>query len=198
MCQGSGVARPREFDEQQALDQALETFWSGSFAGTTTQDLCESTGLSRSSLYNTFSCKADLYRQSLERYGSRKDEERNSYLEKRGTGRSLLQRLLTDILSEQRESPERRGCLVINAAVEVGQSNAEIAELARDNLNDFQALLSQLIARGQDDGSIASTAPAGDLAAVVHATLNGLQVAGRVATDDRENTRAVRTLMSLL
>ncbi|AKU18612.1 TetR/AcrR family transcriptional regulator [Luteipulveratus mongoliensis] len=192
------MARPREFDEQLALDQALEAFWSGSFAGTSTQDLCESTGLSRSSLYNTFSGKADIYRQSLERYGALKDEERSGYLQRRGTGRSVLQRLLTDIVTDQYESPDRRGCLVVNAAVEVGLTNADVAALARNNLHEFRALLGQLIARGQDDGSITSTTSADDLAAVVHATLNGLQVAGRVAIDRRDSARAVRTLMSLL
>ena len=59
------------------LDRAMETFWSGSYSSTSTQELCAATGLARSSLYNTFIDKAGLYRRSLERYVRAKDEERS-------------------------------------------------------------------------------------------------------------------------
>lgn len=192
------MARPRGFDEAVALDSAVETFWSGSFAGTSTEQLCASTGLSRSSLYNTFKGKAGLYREVLRRYGERKGEQRDAYLERTGTGRDLVERLLTDVLAEQRSTDDRRTCLVIHAAVEVGSADEGIAAMARHDLSQFRELLAELIARGQADGSIASEAPAHELASVVHATINGLQVAERVATSPRPGRSAVRTLMSLL
>ncbi|MDE9366866.1 TetR family transcriptional regulator [Luteipulveratus sp. YIM 133132] len=192
------MARHKEFDEQQALDQALETFWSGTYASTSTQDLCESTGLSRSSLYNAFSCKADLYQRSLRRYGELKDAERTAYLEHPGTGREALEALLGHVLETQGGSEDRRGCMVINAAVEIGDDDDEVASLTRASLDGFRDVVAQLIARGQDDGSIATTAPAAELATVVHAALNGLQVGARVATDPAAAGRGLQTLMSLL
>ncbi|KNX38594.1 TetR/AcrR family transcriptional regulator [Luteipulveratus halotolerans] len=192
------MARHKEFDEQHALDQALETFWSGSYASTSTQDLCDSTGLSRSSLYSTFTCKSDLYRRSLRRYGEIKGVERSGYLEREGSGRELLTAMLTDVLGGQCDDPDRRGCMIINAAVELGESDDEVAALSRANLEEFRDVLAALIARGQDDGSITATTPAIDLATVVHATLNGLQVSARVATDPAALTKALHTLLSLI
>jgi TetR/AcrR family transcriptional regulator, transcriptional repressor for nem operon len=193
------MARRKGFDEGQALDACVETFRSGSYAGTSTEDLCQATGLSRSSLYNTFTCKADLYRRSLERYAESKDEERDAYATREGSGRDLLCALLTDVLAEQRADADRRGCLVVSAAVEVGSSDEAVAGLVRGNLTAFRELLAELVARGQDDGSIACGRSAAELATVIHATLNGLQVAGRVdAVDDSSGARAVDTLMSLL
>ena len=192
------MARHKEFDEQHALDQALETFWSSSYASTSTQDLCDSTGLSRSSLYSTFSCKSDLYKRSLERYGELKHVERGGYLAREGTGREVLTALLADVLGGQCDDPDRRGCMVINAAVELGETDQDVAELSRANLDAFREVLAELIARGQDDGSITSTTPAADLATVVHATLNGLQVSARVSTDPAALTKALRTLLSLI
>ncbi|HLR83508.1 MAG TPA: TetR family transcriptional regulator [Nocardioidaceae bacterium] len=192
------MSRPREFDEQAALDSAMETFWSHTYAGTSTADLCDATGLSRSSLYNTFAGKAELYQSALRRYHELKSVERDEAVDAEGTGREKLERLLGEALREQWESDERRICLVVNAAVEVGSADETVAALARRNLESFRDLLSQLIAEGQRDGSIASTAPARDLAGVVHAALNGVQVADRVATDDAAGRATVQTLMSLL
>lgn len=192
------MTRPREFDELVAVDHALETFWSGSYSGVSTHDLCEATGLSRSSLYNTFRSKSDLYRRSLERYQEVKGLERTHYLGLEGTGREALERLLLDVVAEQQASAERRTCLVINAAVELGTSDEQVARLARANLAEFEDVLTGLVARGQDDGSITSPLPARSLAAVIHAALNGAQVSGRVADDDRAARATLESLLRLL
>ncbi len=192
------MTRPREFDEKVVIDDVLQTFWSGSYAGVTTQELCDSAGLSRSSLYNTFKSKSDLYLRSLERYRDITTEERSGFREMAGTGRSVLEQLLLEVVATQQETDDRRTCLVINAAVELGTSNEEVAELTRGNLADFQRLIADLVERGQNDGSIASTLTATALAAVIHATINGVQVAGRIASDDRAARATVRSLMNLL
>lgn len=192
------MARPREFDEQQAVDQALETFWSGSFATTSTEDLCAATGLSRSSLYNTFQTKAALYERSLERYTEVTRAERADYLERDGTGREVLEALLLDVLGAQCGRPGRRVCLVVQAAVEVGECDGEVADAARRNLGETSELLRQLIVRGQQDGSITTPSPAADLAVLIHAALNGLQVRARVTEDTAGLRRSVHTLLALL
>lgn len=192
------MTRPREFDERAALDSAVETFWTHTYAGTSTAVLCEATGLSRSSLYNTFSGKSELYQNALRRYGELKRTQRNAYLEADGTGRQRLEQLLGAVVREQWASDERRICLVVNAAVEVGSADEEVAALARRNLQEFRDVLAQLIAQGQRDGSITAAAPPHELAAVVHAALNGVQVADRVATNESSGRRTVTTLMSML
>ena len=192
------MPRPREFDEQAAIDSAVESFWSHSYAGTSTAVLCEATGLSRSSLYNTFTGKSELYQSALRRYDEVKSAQRGAYLDGEGTGRERLESLLEAVLREQWSSDERRICLVVNAAVEVGNSEAGVAALARHNLEAFRDLLAQLIGEGQRDGSITASAPARELAAVVHAALNGVQVADRVAVDDADGRATVRTLLSML
>jgi AcrR family transcriptional regulator len=191
------VPRPRSFDAEQVVDAALEQFWGGSFATTSTDDLCASTGLSRSSLYNAFQGKADLYRQSLLRYAELKDAERRCYAERAGSGRERLTALLTDVLAGQQEFADRRSCLIVNAAVELGRSDETVARLARESLLAFRNLMAELISDGQADGSVRKDRSAGELAVVVHAMLNGLQVAARVG-DPEPAGRAVDTLLALL
>lgn len=65
------MARPREFDADIALDRATDVFWAKGYEATSLDDLCEATGLSRSSLYAAFGTKRDLLLQSVDRYVER-------------------------------------------------------------------------------------------------------------------------------
>ena len=62
------MGRPKTFDETAALDQAMQVFWAKGYAPTSLTDLLAATGLSKSSLYETFGSKHDLFLKALERY----------------------------------------------------------------------------------------------------------------------------------
>ena len=62
------VARPREFDREEALERATGVFWARGYASTSTDDLLRAMGIGRQSLYNAFQDKRALYLEALERY----------------------------------------------------------------------------------------------------------------------------------
>ncbi|GAC70924.1 TetR/AcrR family transcriptional regulator [Gordonia soli] len=192
------MPRPPSFDRQAALDAAVGHFWSHTYAATSTEELCEATGLARSSLYNTFTSKAALYRESLTRYGEIKQDSRDVYVSTPGTGLEVVRRVAVDMLTEQFDTADRRGCLVINAAVEMGTSDDGVAAAARVNLTGFDDMLTDIVTRGQDDGSIRADRGARELAELVHAVINGLQVAARVASGRDEVLRSVDTMLAVL
>ncbi|NUS02366.1 MAG: helix-turn-helix transcriptional regulator, partial [Nonomuraea sp.] len=59
------MARPRTFEEDRAVEAAMRAFWDAGYEATSTQDLCAATGLGRSSIYNTFAGKRDLFERAL-------------------------------------------------------------------------------------------------------------------------------------
>ncbi|AJT41478.1 TetR/AcrR family transcriptional regulator [Psychromicrobium lacuslunae] len=192
------MPRPKKFDADLVSDQVLDEFWTNSFSGTSTDDLCQRTGLSRSSLYNAFSNKSGAYRHALDHYGKLKDAQRSPYAEYGSTGREALTALLHDVITGQLAEADRRTCLVLHACVEIGTKEADIAELTRENLAVFEDLICSIVERGQADGSLRNSQPPRELARLVHAVLNGLQVHQRVAETD-ENTRStINTVMTLL
>ena len=62
------MARPREFDREQALQCAMEVFWQLGYERTSTALLEERMGIRRSSLYATFGGKDALYAETFDRY----------------------------------------------------------------------------------------------------------------------------------
>ncbi|MFF3337206.1 TetR/AcrR family transcriptional regulator [Streptomyces flavidovirens] len=184
------MARPRKFDEERAVDAAMEAFWTAGYEATSTQDLCEATGLGRSSIYNTFKSKRDLFERALARYMEYKNAELAALMESdlpvRQKIRTQFQRVIEEEFERGPEGPEGvagtegRGCLVVNTAVEVAARDHEIAgDLTRDYRLRL-AVIRAAIESGQRDGDIARDKDPTALAHFVIATIAGLKVSARV------------------
>lgn len=191
----SAMGRPREFDPDKVVDAVMEVFGAGGFAATSTEDLCEGAGVSRSSLYNTFKSKRDLYARSLRRYAERSRVEQAAVLERPGPVRPIIRDFLVSVVDNQLADPGRRGCLALSAAVEIGLDDAEVATLARRDFDDLVDTFRALIERGQRDGEISADRDAHGLARLAHGTLTALHVVGRVAEDRERLTDMIDALV---
>ena len=65
------MARTKEFDRIEVLDRATDLFWEKGYESTSMQDLVETMGIGRASLYDTFGSKQELFAEVLERYADR-------------------------------------------------------------------------------------------------------------------------------
>lgn len=192
------MARPREFDAEAVIDAAVDDFWSSTYASTSTDDLCRSTGLSRSSLYNAFGSKRDLYLSAIRRYADMKQGERESLLESEDSGRALLEQVIGASLDAQWAHPEHRACFGINACLDEGVADPEIAASLERNALAFDEMLTEVIIRGQSDGSIRGDRPSTDLARMLHSFVDGLQVRTRIRPSREDQRRDIATALSLL
>src|SRR5207237_3295974 len=100
----STVGRPRAFDVDEALDQALRVFWRKGYEGASLPDLTKAMGINRPSLYAAFGNKESLFRKALERYV----EGPAAYVRRaltEPTARAVAKRLLSgaiDLLTDPR------------------------------------------------------------------------------------------------
>ncbi len=192
------MARPREFDADAVIDAAIDDFWGSSYASTSTDELCRSTGLSRSSLYNAFGNKRDIYVSSLHRYADAKHAQREQLMESVVDGRTLLRMLLEATLDEQWEHPRRRACFGIGACLDEGADDPDIRSWLERNASIVDEAITEVIRRGQADGSLRDDRPAAELARVVHAFLDGLQVRTRIRPSREAQRQDVESALSLL
>ncbi|MGP8299401.1 TetR/AcrR family transcriptional regulator [Streptomyces inhibens] len=178
------MARPRKFDEGRAVDAAMEAFWATGYEATSTQDLCDATGLGRSSIYNTFKSKHDLFERSLARYMERKNGELFELLEGDLPVREKIRTLLQRVIDEEfTRYTDGRGCLVVNTCVEVSAHDPSVAaSLERDYGVRLEAIRAA-IESGRRDGDIAPDKDARTLAHLVIASVGGLRVSARAGAD---------------
>jgi len=62
------MGRPRTFNENDALEAAMNTFWAKGYDGTSMKDLTSAMGISGPSLYSAFGDKRELYLKTIDRY----------------------------------------------------------------------------------------------------------------------------------
>ncbi|MBF6135288.1 TetR/AcrR family transcriptional regulator [Nocardia otitidiscaviarum] len=175
------MARPKQFDEERAVDAAMRAFWRAGYDGTSTQELCAATGLGRSSIYNTFSSKHDLFQRALRRYMADKNADTFAVLDGPGPVRDRIARLLEFIIDAPEGDP--LGCLVVNATVELGERDPEIARLLRADEERRLLALATAIAEGQRAGEISGDRDPRDLARFIVTTIGGMRVAARGGAD---------------
>jgi TetR/AcrR family transcriptional repressor of nem operon len=167
--------RTKEFEPDDIADAAMRVFWARGYAATSVQDLVEGTGLSRSSLYSTFENKQGLYQQALRRYQA-VTTANVELLAGPGAVKDLIRQLLMRIVEDELGDPQRRGCLVANATLELAGHDEAVAELVGHNFQRLQKALAKLIARGQQSGEIATEKNPRALARFFVSTMQGMRV----------------------
>ncbi|XVV07196.1 TetR/AcrR family transcriptional regulator [Actinosynnema sp. CA-248983] len=181
------MARPKNFDEERALDAAMRAFWVNGYHATSTQDLCDATGLGRSSIYNTFTSKHELFTRALARYAEAMSARQLDILEDSTTTPLNRIRALLDLLLAGEEQNRLRGrgigCLTVNTVVELGGTDPEVARLIdRDHERRITALRA-VIEQGQRDGEIRTGRDAEQLARFLNSVVAGIRVAGQGGAD---------------
>lgn len=181
------MARPRSFDEERALDAATRTFWERGYEATSTQDLCDATGLGRSSIYNTFKSKRDLFERVLARYIDAMTTAQLAVLEEvERPAADRLRALFALVVAgeEERRSDGRGlGCLTVNTTVERVARDAGAAGLLADDNRRRLAALAAVLEQGRRDGTVTSTRDPWALARFVNATVAGMRVSSQGGAD---------------
>ncbi|MEV5889432.1 TetR/AcrR family transcriptional regulator [Nonomuraea fuscirosea] len=174
------MARPRKFEETQAVEAAMRAFWDAGYEATSTQDLCAATGLGRSSIYNTFASKHDLFEKALRHY----TDERNARLAELMAGDGPVREKIRTVLwwAVDPDPADPAGCLVVNALVELAPHDPRIAELLSRDTDRRIELVRTAIEAARLRGEIDAGKDPLALAHFVTATVNGLRVSARGGT----------------
>lgn len=159
------------------MDAAMRAFWSAGYEGTSTQDLCDATGLGRSSIYNTFTSKHELFDRALRRYITTKNASIFEILDGNLPARAKVGALLRLTIEAPEEDPI--GCLVVNSTVELAPRDPGVAATLREDQNRRLDALTAAIRAGQRSGEIDASKDARTLAHFVITTISGMRVAAR-------------------
>ena len=191
------MARPREFDESQAVAAALERFSTHGYAATSVQELCDATGLGKGSLYGAFGDKHDLYLRAFERYCSQTLDGLRDALA--GPDAHALQRLTSHIQQVAAGTAEdTRGCFLANATSELAEHDPSIATNARTTIDAYEQLLLECVQQAQAQQHIDPSHDPGALAAMLLTVLRGMEALGKTGKSEPFMRTAAETTVTLL
>jgi len=180
------MARTKEFNEDQALDKAIEIFWHKGYNGTSAQDLVTHLGLSRSSLYDTFGDKQKLFVESLKRYQKKSQDYTVHLFDSSENIKETLHDLLKQAVIESLEDRITKGCFMVNTSVELAMHDPEIAKIVQNNTKVMEEVFTNAVQKGQDLGQISKKNDARVLARFIFNNYSGIRVLARSGEKDKQ------------
>lgn len=170
---------------------ALNQFWAAGFKGSSVDTLVGGTGLNKHSLYQAFGGKEGLFLRVLERYLSRYSLNYMAVFDQQ-RGFAALHDYFHAVLSQT----EPRGCLVVNTAVELGDSDPDCQRLLTNYYNSLTDCLATAIEEGQQEGNIRAELDPRDTAVWLVRALQGLAVSSRLGSEQETSANSILALLA--
>lgn len=184
-----GMGRPREFDAEVALDQAMEVFWRHGYEGATIAQLTEAMGINPPSLYACFGNKEGLLKAALNRYTKLRGVWMDGVVAA-PTAREVAERMLMGIAEKQTDPANPPGCLLVQGGIACGSGSENVPfELAARRAENEDQLRDRFV-RAKAEGDLKPTSDPAALARYVSAVSVGMGVMASSGSD-REALRQV-------
>jgi TetR/AcrR family transcriptional regulator, transcriptional repressor for nem operon len=188
------MGRPREFDFNDTLERAMQTFWAKGYEATSLDDLCAATGLGRSSLYAAFGDKQNLYLSALAHYESAAVGRITAALSASKSPLEGIAAFIDRIIGDIVAGPGRRGCFIGNCAAELARQDRAMASHVRQSMDRIQNTFRMALVQAKDAGQLPKHADVDALAAFLMSGIQGLRLVGK-ANPDRAVLKDIATVM---
>jgi TetR/AcrR family transcriptional repressor of nem operon len=192
------MARLKAFDEQRAIDAAVDCFWARGYAATSVRDLADSMGIGGTSLYNAYSDKRALFTRSLERYADRSMRERIARLEACHRPKEAIRAFINEIVDRSLKDPDRKGCLLVNSALDVAPHDAEIGAIVGGYLDEIRAFFRRNIEAARKAGQVSKRIDAAEIADHLLGVVAGIRVLARTGARRKALEAVARPALALL
>ena len=179
------MARPKAFDQEKAMRNAMLLFWRKGYEASSVKDLEIATGLKTSSLYNAFGGKEQLFLQTLSYYGDFVITGRIKRYLLHGDPIQSIYDFFISCFNDLREGQEGMACLLVNASAELSTKNNNVRELVLR----YDALLEQAfencVDRAQQQNQLSLSRTSNVIASQLVITLKGLLLSSKAIRNNQ-------------
>lgn len=187
----------KQYNEADALDAAMTAFWTEGYEATSLQDLERATGLNKSSLYNAYGSKEQLFTRCMERFSELYGRQLRSELDEPDFVRAV-EGFFGRLVERFEDETVPEGCLQTMAAMEFGGGGGDAARRVEANLEWMRDAFRKRCARAVAEGQLSADTDANAMAAMLLAMTRGVAVLNRGHSDPRLVREAVKGMLAAL
>ncbi|OMD35095.1 TetR/AcrR family transcriptional regulator [Paenibacillus odorifer] len=192
------MARPREFDEEKALDAAMQVFWEKGFEATSLSDLTSRMGIQRPSIYSTFGDKKGLFEAALRKYTSSHAAYIRNKLQNSSSVKEAFRAFFENMVEKEYGQNPNWGCFCINSMVELSPHDEKFEVLTREHQMYLSVIFQETIDRGLRSGELDPAINAKSLAQALVISLIGLTVIMKSRPERSFVDNSVKEILTLL
>lgn len=174
------MARPREFDREEALRAALKVFWSQGYDGSSLRDLETEMGLSRSSLMAAFKDKQSLFEESLALYVKEYSEPRYKILREATSAHAGIRKFLSATVETSISGKSPAGCFIVNSTAGIDNADRKIRDFLESRLKIREKEIYNLLARAQESGELKKDLNIKSISRVIQSVSLGIPTLARM------------------
>lgn len=200
IAEGKGRGRPRAYDPQTALQQALGVFWSTGYSGASLDSIATAAGMNRPSLYAAFGDKHALYIKALAQYWEvAADAMHDALMAKDLTLREALMCFYEGQLSIYFSGDSQpRGCFVIGTATTEAVEDSEIRDVLSELISKLDTDLETRLRAAVSSGELKGDVDPAALAVLASAMLHSIAIRARAGKSRAELTELARHAVSVI
>jgi len=192
------AGRPRKFDQDDVISNAMRVFWTNGYTQTSIEDLVEGTNVGAQSLYNTFGSKSEIFLQALKLYLSTVTQDALGRIE---NSKSTIEGICAvfPLPSEIVKLNLPLGCLIVMSSFETDDdSTTEIRALIDKQRVQATAAFRQGLKRGQQGGEINQSLTPSSTAKLLTTLLQGAQNDIRYGATDEDIKHLRKSIRQIL
>jgi TetR/AcrR family transcriptional repressor of nem operon len=192
------MPKVKQFNKEKVLEVASTIFHQKGYNGTSIDEILKATGLSRSSLYDSFKDKHSLYLQSLEFYNGQENKGYETVNQKDLNGIQKIEFLFKEVVNHLISHPDDNGCLMVNAAAEMSKHCEKTAQVVCNNKDNVQELFTTWLTDAQENKVIRLSNPPKSYSPFLFNALCGLKVLSQSGGTKAELNNVVKVTLDAL
>ncbi len=173
----------KDFDVDEAVDRAMKVFWAKGYEATSMADLTKAMQINKGSLYNAFGNKKDLFTRAFLKYDRENRQAAIRQLEAMEDPVAAIRTLFDGLVAESEADRERKGCLLVNTALDLPNQPEDVQGMVTSALEEFEQFFLRMIERAQARGQVSKDLDARKAAKSLLTQVVGLRVMARGVFD---------------
>lgn len=189
------MSRPKAYERNKVLDDAMQLFWQKGYHGTSLSELVTMTGLNKHSMYKEFGSKAGLFDECIENYWRKIVQELLEILKKKPLGipniRAFFENRIDYICSKDFKS-----CLFVRATLEKELIEVNALEQIQKRSKNYENAFIDCLNAAIKSGEIPKTADPEFLTQYLLHFLSGMLVMGKPEKGKAEARKLIEFVIS--